>query len=122
MMQKGKEKERNREREKRNRGNRKYGQAKLKHSKKGITSCCIAGVVLVMLLGLLAAAYVSGGGAAAYIGALGLIALLLACIGCGNAVRGFKERDKNYCTCKIGVGCNLFFIAGFIAIFCRGLF
>jgi len=43
-------------------------------------------------------------------------------IGIYCAVRGFKEREKDYLTCKIGIGCNLFFLLGFIAIFCRGLF
>lgn len=122
MIRKGKEKDNNKERERRKRGNRKYGQAKLKHSKRGVLSCCIAGGVLALLLTLLSIAYISAGAAASYIGGLGLIAFIISCVGCWNAVRGFKERDKNYITCKIGVGFNIFFIVGFIAIFCRGLF
>ena len=35
--------------------------------------------------------------------------------------RGFKERDKNYVTCKIGVACNLAILACFVGIFIRGL-
>ena len=33
----------------------------------------------------------------------------------------YKERDKNYVTCKIGVACNLAILACFVGIFIRGL-
>lgn len=122
MIRKENEKKRNKERERRKRGNRKYGQAKLKHSKKGILSCCIAGAVAVVLIGLLVYAYISRGGAAPYVGGIGMIAFIAACDGCMTGFRGFRERDKNYITCKIGMAFNIFFIVGFIAIFCRGLF
>ena len=112
-----KEKEKNKAKERKKRANRKYGQAKLKHSKKGIQSCVIAGIVLVAL-----AAYISAGTAAPYIGGLALVTLILTVAGGVLAVRGLKEREKNYLTCKIGIGCNIFFIIAFIAIFCRGLF
>lgn len=101
---------------------RKYGQAKLKHAKKGILSCFIAGTVFGLLSILVAIAYISGGTAAGYIGGAGLIAAILSVIGMYWAIRGFKEREKDYLTCKIGIGCNLFFLLGFVAIFCRGLF
>lgn len=120
MIRREREKDKNKER--RNRGNRKYGQAKFKHSKKGIVSCCIAVCVLAALIGLLAFAYVTGGTAAPYIGGLGLTAFAAACFGLWNAIRGLRERDKNYLTCKIGIVFHILFIAGFIAIFCRGLF
>ena len=122
MIKKQNDKERNRERERRARGNRKDGQAKLKHAKKGVMSCTISGIVFVMFFALLTRAYVSGGNAAGYIGGIGLITMILSGIGIYCAVRGFKERAKDYLTCKIGIGCNLFFLLGFIAIFCRGLF
>ena len=120
MLQK--EREHDRERERRRRRNRKYGQAKLKHSKRGIFSCVISGVVLVLLTAMLAKAYVSRGGATPFIGALGLISMILAGCGLYMGIRGFKEREKDYLTCKIGVACSASFIFGFILIFCRGLF
>ena len=95
---------------------------KLKHSKKGIQSCVIAGIVLVALAAMIVIAYISAGTAAPYIGGLALVTLILTVTGCVLAVRGLKEREKNYLTCKIGIGCNIFFIIAFIAIFCRGLF
>ena len=116
------EREHDRERERRRRKNRKYGQAKLKHSKRGIFSCVISGVVLVILIAMLAKAYVSRGGAAPIVGALGFISMILAGCGLYMGIRGFKEREKDYLTCKIGTACSAAFILGFILIFCRGLF
>ena len=116
------ERTRTRERDRRNRGNRKYGQAKLKHAKKGVTSCIIALIVFGTFLGLLLTAYLSGGTAAGYVGGIGLCAMILSGIGIYCALKGFKEREKEYLTCKIGIGCNIFFLLGFIAIFFRGLF
>lgn len=123
MNKKQNERERNRRRkkDKRDRGNRKYGQAKLKHAKRGIWSCVVALSVFVLTLLLLIISYVSGGTAAGYIGGIGLITAILAGIGVYFATKGFKEREKNYRTCKIGIVCNLLFLSGFIAIFFGGL-
>ena len=114
--------ERSRERERRNRKNRKYGQAKLKHSKRVILSCMLASVVLIVLTILLIVAYVSEGTAAPVIGGFGIVTFILACGSLYAGVRGFREREKDYLTCKIGVTASGLFILGFIIIFCRGLF
>ena len=116
------DKERERARERRKRGNRKYGQAKLKHAKRGVLSCVFSAVVGVLFLTLLGIAYFSEGTAAPIIGSVGLITLGLAGYGLYLGIRGFREREKDYLTCKIGVGCCGFFLLGFIIIFCRGLF
>lgn len=116
------QRDRERERERKKRGRRKYGQAKLKHSKKGIFSCILAGAVLILLVALLLIAYFSRGTAAPIVGALGIITAGVAVGGLYIGTKGFKEREKDYLTCKIGVGCNTFFILGFILIFLRGLF
>lgn len=116
------EKERDRERERRNRKRRKYGQAKLKHAKRGIMSCGLSAAVLVIMVALFAKAYTSEGTAAPIIGGFGLVAVILAVSSLCLGLRGFREREKDYLTCKIGVGCSAFFIFGFIIIFCRGLF
>ncbi len=116
------DRERERAKERRKRGNRKYGQAKLKHAKRGVLSCGVSGAVCVLLLILLSVAYFNEGTAAPIIGGIGLITLGLAVYGLYLGIRGFKEREKDYLTCKIGVGCCAFFILGFIIIFCRGLF
>lgn len=110
------------ERERKKRKRRKYGQAKLKHAKRGVISCVLAGSVLLFLVALIAKAYRSSGTAASVIGGFGLVAFVLACSGVYMGTKGFREREKDYLTCKIGVGCNVFFAVIFILIFIRGLF
>ena len=119
-----KTKERNRERDrkkdKKKRGNRKYGQAKLTHSKKGIISCVIAGAVAAVILSSVVITYLYRGKAAGYIGGLGVSALLFAGAGIMQGIRGFKERDKDYRTCKVGIGLNIFFLASLLIFFLGG--
>ncbi len=110
------------DRERRARGNRKYGQAKLKHAKRGILSTGIAALVGVLLLSMIAIAYTSSGTAGTYIGGIGFISVILAGIGVYAGFRGFREREKDYLTSKIGIGCNIFFLIGLVGIFLRGLF
>ena len=106
----------------RNRKRRKYGQAQLKHAKRGIWSCGLSATVLIIVAALFIKAYVSEGTAAPIIGGFGLVAFVLSSCGLYMGVRGFKEREKDYLTCKIGASCSAFFILVFIIIFCRGLF
>lgn len=122
MQRRKEDRERNRERARRARGNRKYGQAKLKHSKRGVLSTGIAIAIGLLLITMVAVAYTSGGTAGAYIGGIGLVSMIFAGIGIYVGFRGFREREKDYLTCKIGIGCNIFFLVGYIGIFCRGLF
>ena len=119
-MSRREEKDRSRERKKR--GSRKYGQAKLKHSKKGILSCVTFGAVFFLFAVLIVIAYTSGGTVPGYIGAVGLLALAGSFLGLYLARKGLREREKDYLTCKVGLVGNLFFFFIFIAIFCWGLF
>ncbi len=120
--EKEQQRQRSKERERHARGNRKYGQAKLKHAKKGVLSCTLAVLVFIVLIILLSISYVNRGITAGYVGGIGMVAMLFSVTGVISAFRGFKEREKDYLTCKIGLGFNLLFFIGFIAIFCRGLF
>ena len=119
-MAKKEEKDRSKERKKR--GNRKYGQAKLKHAKKGIWSCMIDGTVFGLMLILFIVAYISDGKTAGYIGGIGMSTLVLSAEGIYLARKGFKEREKEYLTCKIGMASNVIFFVSLAAIFCWGLF
>ena len=110
------------ERERRKRGKRKYGQAKLKHSKKGIVSCGLSAGVLLVLFILIAIAYFTRGNAAPIFGAVGFMCMGASIGALYMGIRGFREREKDYLTCKIGIGCSVAFILSFIIIFCRGLF
>lgn len=108
--------------ERKKRGNRKYGQAKFKHSKKGILSCVMASLVTLILVALISVAFLLKGEAIALIGSFGLITIILSVAGFVTALRGFRERDKNYLTCKIGAGVNGVVLLALIAMFVRGLF
>ena len=111
-----------REKDRKKRGKRKYGQAKLKHAKRGIISCGLSGSVFLVLVILIAIAYFTRGTAAPIIGALGIMSMGLAVGALCMGVRGFREREKDYLTCKIGIASSGVIILSFIIIFCRGLF
>ena len=110
-MRSRRDKKRARERD-RNKRNRKYGQIKRKHSRKGIWSCVMA-VLIVM-------AFMNKGKSAAMVGSFGVFDMILACIGIVTGVKGFKERDKNYLTCKIGIVVNGLVLLALILVFIRG--
>lgn len=111
-----------RKRERRRQKRRKYGQMQLKHSKRGIISCALAGIAIIINTILLVTAYNSEGKAASYIGGLAVVAVIFSGVGIYMALRGLKERNKQKVTCKIGVAVNAVLLLMFIAIFCRGLF
>jgi|GEM_PF-241265 hypothetical protein len=108
-------------REKRSVGNRKYGQGQARHAKKGIYSCVIAVLILVLLFVMLGISYVSAGETTALLGAWGIGTLILAWVGLMTGIKGLREREKNYMTCRIGIWCNVLFIVLFLVIFVRGL-
>ena len=108
-------------RERKKRGNRKYGQAKLRHSRKGILSCMMAAVVALTLLVLILTAFLLKGQAIALIGSFGIFTVILSVIGLVTGLRGFRERDKNYLTCKVGTGINGAVLISLVAMFIRGL-
>ena len=109
-MRSRRDKKRARERD-RNKRNRKYGQIKRKHSRKGIWSCVMAVIVM---------AFMNKGKSAAMVGSFGVFDMILACIGIVTGVKGFKERDKNYLTCKIGIVVNGLILLALILVFIRG--
>ena len=121
LLGREKTREKDRIKERRKRGNRKYGQAKFKHARKGIISCMTAALVSAILLALIITAFLKKGQSAVIIGSFGIFAVILSIIGFVTGIRGFKERDKNYLTCKIGVGVNGVVLVSLIGIFIRGL-
>lgn len=108
-------------REKQRRRITKYGQAKPRHAKKGIYSCCYAFVVLLLLLLMFQISFREKGDVGMILGFAGLGTMALAGIGVWLGGRGMKEREKNYITCKVGIGINLAVFLGLTAIFIRGV-
>jgi hypothetical protein len=99
----------------------KFGQKPLVHAKKGVYSCFYAVVVAVLLMLMIASAYVNEGDINILIGALGLGCLIMSVIGIDLGIRGLKERDKNYITCKVGIGANAVILLALVTIYIRGL-
>ena len=101
--------QRQKEKERRKRGSRKYGRAKFKNSRKGILSCISGAGALLILGGCILYAFLARGKAAGIVG------------GIRCAIQGFRERDRSYLTCKIGLPVNAAALILFLAIFIGGL-
>ena len=99
----------------------KYGQAKPRHARKGIYSCCYAFVVLLLLFVMVSISFRQKGEVGMIIGFVGLGTMVLAGLGIWLGIRGLKERERNYITCKVGIGINMTVFIGLAVIFIRGL-
>lgn len=104
------------------RRSRKYGQKRRVHAKRGVASCLTAGLTLFFLILIFSAAYISRDESGILLGFMGIGTLLMSISGFRKALEGFEEREKDYLTCKIGVGVNGTFIVALVLIFIRGLF
>ncbi len=122
MFGNGKDAEdRQKQKERKKRGTRKYGQAKYKHSHMGIVSCSCAGAALVLLAGCILYAYLERGAAAGIVGGIAIVSLILSILGIRAAAKGFRERERNYLTCKIGLPGSALVLLLFLVIFIGGL-
>lgn len=120
----GKEKnaeERQKEKERKKRGTRKYGQAKYKYSRMGAISCGCAAAALLLLAGCILYAYLARGAAAGVVSGIAVVSMVLSIMGIRAAVKGFRERERNYLTCKIGLPGSTLVLLLFLAIFIGGL-
>lgn len=118
---KAKKKAKEREKRRKKMIRTKYGQTRRRHAKKGIKACMYAFFSLFFLFLLVANSFVENGQIGILMGIAGFMILALSITGTKMAVHGFKERDKNYITCKIGLGCNAAVLLCMFAIFVRGL-
>lgn len=122
MFGNGKDAEdRQKQKERKKRGTRKYGQAKYKHSHMGIVSCSCAGAALVLLAGCILYAYLARGAAAGIVGGIAIVSLILSILGIRAAAKGFRERERNYLTCKIGLPGSALVLLLLLVIFIGGL-
>lgn len=100
---------------------RKYGQSYLKHSTMGKRSCWLAGISLGILVASIVIAFVMRGKTIGFVGGMGVLAVVLAGAGAKAAMKGFRERERNYLTCRIGMTVNILILLGLIGIFVGGL-
>lgn len=100
----------------------KFGQAPMRHSRNGMKSCILAVLSFVFLFFLFVISYAMKGNVGILAGFAGIAVFIFAGYGVNYGIKGFKERDKNYITCKVGTVCNGLILAGMCGIFVRGLF
>ena len=86
----------------------------------GIYSCVYAGGALTILLICILAAFVMRGNTFGLIGGMGM-SIVLAALGIRASVKGMREREKRYITCKAGMAGNIVILLGLAAIFLGGL-
>ena len=101
------------EKERKKYGTRKYGQTVLKHSRMGIWSCWY-------LVAAILAAFILRGQTVGFVGGMGVLAVILAGMGIRASVKGRREREKNYLTCKVGVVLNILILICLLMIFVMG--
>ncbi|MCI9075201.1 MAG: hypothetical protein HFH10_05265 [Dorea sp.] len=118
-----KEKERHRrEKERKKSRNFKHGQVKLKHSKRGLVSSGLAFTSAFLMMLIFLVSYISRGDVDILIGFTGLMVLVMSAVGVEQGIKGYKEREKNYVSCKGGIICNVVLLLIFTATFIRGFF
>ena len=81
----------------------------------------MAVVVISIFAALIVTAYLSKGRSEAIIGSFGIFTVILSVIGLITGIRGFRERDKNYTTCKAGIGINGAVLLLLVAVFIGGM-
>lgn len=99
----------------------KYGQKTLRHARKGIQSCMMAVLCVIILIAMILVSFLMKGNVGIIVGFLCFALIALAVYGFRLGLRGLNERDKKYITCKVGIGVNGLVLAGVAAIFIRGL-
>ncbi len=99
----------------------KYGQRPLRYSRKGVNSCVLAILDLIFLLSMIIVSCFSKGDVSMFAGFVCIAVTVMSAKGLHMAVKGFKEREKNYITCKVGMGLNIFLLFMMVLIFFRGL-
>ena len=88
---------------------------------RGMLSIAIGIICVVIIIIGISFSYYKGGNAGEIVGSLAFTALILSGFGIYFALAGFKEEEKNYLPCKIGViwcGCVAVFI---VFLFFTGL-
>lgn len=100
----------------------KYGKKNIKHSGMGKISCWMALVSLALISGSILIAYLMRGKTINIVGGLGMMSVVIAVSSFRTAVRGFRDRNRKYVTCRIGAVLNSVIFIGLIIIFFRGVF
>ena len=99
----------------------KYGQKAVRHSKRGVYSCTYAVVIAFLVSVMILFSFMNKGNVNILMGFFGLGTCAMAVIGIWLGMKGFREREKIYTTCKVGITVNAVFLVAMVALFVRGL-
>lgn len=100
---------------------RKYGQAPLKYSHMGAYSCWYAAGAFLLIMAAVGIAFRKHGAAAGYIGGFGILAMVFSILGIRAGVKGFREREKRYIFCRLGIAANILILLVMCIIFMGGI-
>lgn len=98
-----------------------YSFADRKYSSNSVTSAVLSVLSLLFLVGLLWVSFLLKGRASSWIGAMGLLGIVLAFSGLSFGFAGFKDDCKSYLCCKIGTLLSTLVIVGWFLIVCIGI-
>lgn len=99
----------------------KYAFARQQHSQKGIISTVFAGVSLGIFCISSLCALIFHGKGGIYLGAMGLIAMVLSIYGFVLGLRSFSQKNRNQLYCKIGAVANGSLMVLWLALFLVGI-
>ena len=99
----------------------KYGEMQIKHSHMGICSCGYAVGAAIAICAAILLAYIKHGESAGFVGGIGILAIGLSVFGIHAAVKGFKERERKYITCRVGIVFNVLILLFLVVIFVGGI-
>lgn len=90
------------------------------HATNGIVSTILAGISLVLLMGMIILSYIQNGEAGIYLGSIGLSAGIISIVGLIKGIASFQERERYYLFSKIGSIINAVMLSLWIAIYIIG--
>ena len=109
-----------REREK-NQRSRKFGHKKLKHSTMGTQGLHYTLGAYASILSAILLAFFTKGAYPGVVGCLGIVGVVFAGLGVYASMKGFKERERNYITCRAGVSLGVLLLVFLFLVFIGGL-
>lgn len=99
----------------------KYSFAKKKETEGGFASMIFAGLTLLLFLITLVYSFIMKGKAPSWVGAFGIMAMLLSGNGFFVGISSFKEKEKSYWYSVVGSMANGIFFIGWLALFLIGI-
>ncbi len=98
-----------------------YSFEERRQSQRGITSTVVGLLAFVIFFALILISCYHGGNAGAYLGSIGITAMVMTIYGLVCGLASFQERNKIYTFSKIGSLLNGILIAGWIGLILLGI-